>query len=199
MVFSFLVKLCLQYGLRQILQLEVLTMKKLSSRNLVLSGILIAFGLLLPFLTAQLPSMGSKFLPMHLPVLIAGFVCGWKYGLLVGFIVPLFRSLLFGMPPMFPTAIAMAVELGVYGCMTGLMYGLLPKRDIFIYVALITSMICGRIAWGASAVLLYGIGGAPFTWELFMAGAFLNSLPGIIVQIIIVPIIIVALRKAKVV
>jgi hypothetical protein len=174
-------------------------MKKLSIRNLVLSGIFIAFGLLLPFLTAQLPSMGSKFLPMHLPVLIAGFVCGWKYGLLVGFIVPLFRSLLFGMPPMFPIAAAMSLELAVYGCMTGFMYGLLPKRDIFIYVALITSLICGRIAWGASAVLLYGIAGAPFTWELFMAGAFLNSLPGIIVQIIMVPIIIIALRKAKVV
>lgn len=174
-------------------------MKKLSIRNLVLSGIFIAFGLLLPFLTAQLPSMGSKFLPMHLPVLIAGFVCGWKSGLLVGFIVPLFRSLMFGMPPMFPIAAAMAFELAVYGCMTGLLYGLLPKRNIFIYVSLVISMICGRIAWGAAGIFLYGLAGTPFTWELFMAGAFLNSLPGIIIQIIMVPIIIMALRKAKVV
>ncbi|NLK36346.1 MAG: ECF transporter S component [Gracilibacteraceae bacterium] len=173
-------------------------MKRLSIRNLVLSGVFIALGLVLPFLTAQIPSLGSRFLPMHLPVLIAGFVCGWQYGLVVGFIVPIFRSMLFGMPPMMPTAAAMAVELAVYGCMTGLMYKLLPKRNVFIYVALILSMICGRIAWGLAGIFLYGLGGTAFTWELFMAGAFINAVPGIIIQIIIIPIIIMALNKAKV-
>lgn len=174
-------------------------MKKLSIKNLVLSGLFIALGLLMPFLTAQIPSMGSKLLPMHLPVLVSGFVCGWQYGLIVGLVVPVFRSLMFGMPPMFPTAAAMAFELAVYGCMTGLMYKLLPKRDIFIYAALIVSMVCGRIAWGAASTFLYELSGTPFTWEIFMAGAFINAAPGIIIQIIIVPIIIIALRKAKVI
>lgn len=174
-------------------------MKKLSIKNLVLSGLFIAFGLVLPFFTAQIPSIGSKFLPMHLPVLISGFVSGWQYGLIVGLIVPIFRSVLFGMPPMFPTAVAMALELAVYGCMTGLMYKLLPKRDIFIYAALIISMFCGRIAWGIASVFLYGLSGTAFTWEIFMAGAFFNAIPGIIIQIIIVPIIIITLRKAKVI
>ena len=174
-------------------------MKKLSIKNLVLSGLFIAFGLVLPFLTAQIPSIGSKFLPMHLPVLISGFASGWQYGLIVGLVVPIFRSVLFGMPPMFPTAVAMALELAVYGFMTGLMYKLFPKKDIFIYAALIMSMVCGRIAWGIVSIFLYGLSGTVFTWEIFMAGAFFNAIPGIIIQIIIVPIIIITLRKAKVI
>lgn len=174
-------------------------MKKLSIKNLVLSGLFIAFGLVLPFLTAQIPSIGSKFLPMHLPVLISGFVSGWQYGLIVGFIVPIFRSVLFGMPPMFPTAAAMALELAAYGCMTGLTYKLLPKKDIFIYVALIMSMVCGRIVWGIVSIFLYGLSGTVFTWKIFMAGAFFNAIPGIIIQIIIVPIIIITLKRARVI
>ncbi|MDD4504426.1 MAG: ECF transporter S component [Clostridiaceae bacterium] len=174
-------------------------MKKLSIKNLVLSGLFIAFGLVLPFLTAQIPSIGSKFLPMHLPVLISGFVCGWQYGFIVGLIVPIFRSMIFGMPPMFPTAAAMAVELAVYGCMTGFLYKLFPQKDIFIYAALIISMLCGRIVWGIVSIFLYGLNGAPFTWEIFAAGAFFNAIPGIIIQIIIVPIIVITLKRAKVI
>ncbi len=99
---------------------------------------------------------------------------------------------------MFPTAVAMAVELAVYGCMTGFMYKLLPKRNVFIYVALIISMIFGRIAWGLAEIILYGLDSTPFTWELFMTGAFFNAVPGIIIQLIVIPIIIISLRKAKV-
>lgn len=174
-------------------------MRKLSIKNLVLSGLFIAFGILLPFLTAQIPNMGSKFLPMHLPVLISGFVCGWPYGLMVGLIVPIFRSVLLGMPPMFPTAVSMSLELAVYGCMTGLLHKLLPKKDIFIYGALIISMLCGRMVWGIASVLLYGLNGTPFTWKIFAAGAFFNAIPGIIIQIIIVPIIVITLKRAKVI
>ena len=87
--------------------------------KLALAGLFIALGLVLPFFTGQIPSLGSKLLPMHIPVLLAGFVCGWPYGLAIGFIVPLLRSVLFGMPPMYPTAVAMAFELAVYGFATG--------------------------------------------------------------------------------
>lgn len=173
-------------------------MDRLSTRNLVLAGLFIAFGLLMPFITIQLPSMGSRFLPMHMPVLISGFVCGWKYGLAVGLIVPVFRSLLFGMPPMFPTAAAMAIELAIYGFMTGLMYKLLPKKNIYIYMALIIAMVCGRIAWGIVCILLFGLSGTPYTWELFMTGAFFDAIPGIIAQLTVIPIVIIALKKAKV-
>lgn len=172
-------------------------MKKLSTKYLVLSGLFLALGLIMPFLTAQIPSMGSKLLPMHIPVLLCGFICGWPYGLIVGFIVPVFRSILFGMPPMFPTAVAMAFELAAYGCISGFLYKLLPQKNSFIYVTLIISMICGRIVWGIASSILYGVSGNPFTGKAFVAGAFVNSMPGIIIQIILIPIIIIALKRAK--
>lgn len=172
-------------------------MKNMSIRQLVLAALFLALGILMPFLTAQNPSLGNKLLPMHIPVLLCGFICGWQYGLIVGLILPVFRSMLFGMPPMFPHAIAMSFELATYGCITGLMHKLLPKRNAFVYVSLITSMICGRIVWGIVSFFLYRLDNTAFTWEIFMTGAFINAIPGIVVQIIIIPIIIVALARAK--
>lgn len=173
-------------------------METKSLKKLVLSGLFIALGLLLPFLTGQIPSIGSKLLPMHIPVLIAGYVCGWQYGLIIGFIIPLLRSILFGMPPMFPIAISMAFELAAYGLMTGLLYKLLPKKDINIFISLILAMISGRIVWGIVSYVLFGIGGTAFSVEMFMAGAFINAIPGIIIQLIIIPVIVRSLKKARV-
>lgn len=168
-----------------------------SVRKLVFSGVFIGLGLVLPFLTGQIPSIGNKLLPMHIPVLIAGFVLGWKHGLIIGFIIPILRSLLFGMPPMFPIAIAMAFELGTYGFLTGLLYELFPKKNLFIYITLILSMIFGRIVWGAASFFLFGINSTAFTWEMFVAGAFVNAIIGMVIQIIIIPIIVASLKKGK--
>lgn len=172
-------------------------MKKSSTMKLALAGLFIALGLVLPFFTGQIPSLGSKLLPMHIPVLLAGFVCGWPYGLAIGFIVPLLRSVLFGMPPMYPTAVAMAFELAVYGFATGFFYKLLPKKNIFVYGTLIISMVCGRIVWGIISWILYGLRGTAFTWQMFAAGSVLNAIPGIIFQIVIIPVIIIALKKGN--
>lgn len=49
-------------------------------QNMVLSALLLAIGLVLPFLTGQIPEIGSALLPMHIPVLICGFICGWQWG-----------------------------------------------------------------------------------------------------------------------
>jgi len=157
----------------------------------------IALGLVLPFFTAQIPSLGSKLLPMHLPVLICGFVLGWPYGLIVGFITPLLRSVLFTMPPMYPTAVAMAFELAAYGVMTGLLYKLLPKKNIFIYISLLLSMLLGRIVWGIISLVLYNFSGDAFTWSIFISSAFINAIPGIIIQIAFIPPIILALKKGR--
>jgi len=172
-------------------------MKVSTVRKLVLSGFFIALGFVLPFLTGQIPEIGSRLLPMHIPVLICGFVCGWPYGLIVGFITPLLRSMLFTMPPMVPTAAAMAFELATYGLVAGLTYKLFPKKPAFIYVDLIVSMICGRIVWGIASYFIYGFITKAFTWELFVAGAFLNAVPGIVIQIVLIPVIIMALSKAR--
>jgi thiamine transporter ThiT len=172
-------------------------MKKPLIKNMILSGFFIALGLVLPFLTMQIPSIGMALLPMHIPVLIAGFVCGGPYGFIVGLIIPVLRSLLFGMPPLFPTAVAMTFELAAYGFMAGFLYKLLPKKNLYIYAALILSMISGRIVWGIASVILYGISGSPFGFEAFIGGAVINAIPGIIIQIVIIPVIIIALKKAK--
>jgi len=75
-------------------------MKKADTLRLTLAALFVALGLVLPFLTGQIPEIGSMLLPMHLPALLCGFVCGWPCGLAVGFVMPLLRSLIFGMPPL---------------------------------------------------------------------------------------------------
>ena len=166
-----------------------------STKKLVLAGFFLALGLLLPFLTGQVPKIGNMLLPMHIPVLLSGFICGWQYGLVVGFVTPLLRSVLFGMPPMFPIAVAMAFELATYGLISGLLYRSLLKRKSSILISLISAMISGRIIWGIASYFLFGISGSQFTIEIFMAGAFLNAIPGIILQIILIPIIVTLLER----
>lgn len=169
-----------------------------STKKIVYAGLFLALGLILPFLTGQIQSIGNKLLPMHIPVLICGFVLGWKYGLVVGFTVPLLRSILFGMPPMFPVAIAMAFELATYGLMTGLLYKALPKKNIYTYLSLIVSMMLGRIVWGIASMFLFGMAGMEFTKQIFIGGAFLNAIPGIILQLLIVPALVIGLKKSRV-
>lgn len=153
----------------------------------------LALGLVLPFLTGQIQQIGNMLLPMHLPVLLCGFVCGWPWGLLVGAVMPILRSVLFTMPPMFPVAIAMAFELAAYGCFTGLMYKRLPKTVPMLYVSLVLAMLIGRVVWAAATFLLTGT----MTMQAFLAGAFLNAWPGILLQLIVVPALVLALKKAK--
>ena len=126
-----------------------------------------ALGIVLPFVTGQIPQIGSMLLPMHIPVLLCGFICGWKYGLVVGAVVPLLRSMMFGMPPMM-TAIAMAFELAVYGCVTGFLYKKLPGKKVKLYISLISAMILGRIVWGMVSLVIYGVTNAVFTWQIFI-------------------------------
>lgn len=175
------------------------TKKKTSStRQLVLAGLFIALGLVMPFLTAQVPAVGSKLLPMHIPVLISGFVLGWPYALLVGFLTPLLRSVIFTMPRLYPTAVSMAFELAAYGAVTSILYHRLPKKNVMVYASLIGAMICGRLVMGAANMILYGVQGNVYSWSLFIAGAFFNAIPGIAVQIVLIPALVLALEKAKV-
>ena len=171
-------------------------MKK-QTKRLVLSGMFLALCMVLPFLTGQIPKIGSALSPMHIPVLICGFVCGWPYGLAVGFAAPLLRSFTLGMPPPFPTAVAMAFELAAYGVITGICYKKLPKKPLFLYVDLLAAMIGGRIVWGAAMMICLGIKGGAFTWSAFLSGSVLSAIPGIVLQLILVPIIVAVLQKAK--
>ena len=170
-----------------------------STRKMILAALFLALGYVLPFFTGQIPAVGKMLLPMHIPVLLCGFICGWQYGLLVGFVVPLFRSMLTGMPVMMPTAVAMAFELATYGMISGCFYRKLLKKPLKkplnIYVSLIGAMLGGRIVWGIVSVLLYGIQGSTFSWQLFVGGALLNAIPGILIQLVLIPMIIMILEK----
>lgn len=155
-----------------------------------------AIGLLLPLLTGQLKQIGSMLLPMHIPVILCGLICGWQYGLGVGFVLPLLRSALFGMPVLFPTAVAMAFELAAYGFVVGLMYSRSRwKCVVALYRCMITAMLSGRIVWGIAEVCLLGLGKNGFTFDMFIAGAFLNAIPGIILQLVLIPSIMIALNR----
>ena len=175
-------------------------MKNNALKNLVLSAMFLGLGLTLPFLTGQIQSIGNMLLPMHVPVLLCGLICGWQYGLTVGFILPILRSLLFTMPIMYPAAIAMAFELATYGFAVGFLYSHSKWQCLkTLYRSLIISMIAGRVVWGAAQVILLGIGGKAFTFAAFISGAVLNAVPGIILQLVLIPIIMVALNRAKLV
>jgi thiamine transporter ThiT len=164
-------------------------MKK--TRKLTLSAMFLALGQILPFITGQIPQIGKMLCPMHFPVLLCGFLCGPKYGALIGFICPLLRSVLFHMPVMYPSAVGMAFELMAYGLVSGLLaekWGTESYRKI--YAILIIAMITGRIVWGFAQIVLLGINGNAFTFNAFIGGALINAIPGIILQLLILPFLV---------
>ena len=175
-------------------------------RRLVTAAICLALCWVLPFLTGQIPEIGSMLSPMHLPVFLCGFIAGPVMGCAVGFIAPLTRSLMFTMPPILP-ATAMAFEMAAYGAISGALYILLAKPlggstgklIARVYVSLIAAQLIGRLIWGAARVVLLGLGDLPFSWSVFITSGFVEAIPGIIVQLVLVPLIVVALVRAKLV
>ena len=158
--------------------------------KMVLSAMFLAMAYLLPFLTGQIPKIGSMLCPMHLPILLCGFLCGPLYAFSVGAVAPLLRSLTLGVPVLFPMAICMSFELAFYGVSAGFMHILLPKKKPYIYTSLIIAMLVGRVVWGICMLIFLGISGSRFTFSTFIASAFTNALPGIILQIAVIPIIV---------
>lgn len=166
-------------------------------RNLVFSSLCLGLCLVLPFFTGQIPQIGSMLCPMHIPVLLSGFLCGPWWAMTIGLLAPALRFALFSMPPLMPVGLAMTFELAAYGLAAGMLYRALPKKASCIYAALITAMLTGRIVWGIACLFIYGTMGNLFTWPLFLAGAFVNAIPGIIVHITIIPAIVLALKKTS--
>ncbi len=172
-------------------------MKDLRLKRTVVSALMLALGITLPFLTAAIPQFGRALLPMHLPILLCGFICGWEHGLCVGFICPLLRYLLLGAPVLFPDGLAMSFELATYGFCAGLLYGALPKKLPYAYVSLVFSMLAGRVVWGVVSYRIAVMSTASFGMEAFLAGAFFNAVPGIILQIVAVPPLVVLLKRFR--
>lgn len=173
-------------------------MKNKTLQRLVLSAMFIAIGIVLPFFTGQIREIGNMLLPMHIPVLLCGLVCGWRYGAAVGFILPLMRSLMFGMPVLFPSAVGMAFELSVYGFLVGFLFTLIPKRSLpMLYAELFAAMLAGRAVWGGVMTVLVHVDDEVFTFYAFLTGAFLNALPGIVLQLVLIPAVMMLLDRTR--
>ncbi len=170
---------------------------KKTTKNIAISAVCLALCYVLPFLTANNQLLGNALCLMHLPVFLCGFICGAPYGALVGIIAPLLRSLTLGMPPII-IAISMAAELCVYGLASGLINSKLPRKPGFIYLSLICAMLLGRLAGGASKLVLLALGRLEsYSIGVFFSAYFVTALPGIILQIVLVPALVMALRKTK--
>lgn len=166
-------------------------------RRLTYAALYLAIAVVLPFITGQIPEFGSMLCPMHIPALLCGFVCGWSYGMAIGAIAPLLRCFLFGMPSLYPTAIAMTFELAAYGAIAGLLYRRMPRKIWGIYVSLVVAMVVGRVIWGIADYVLLQLRGEIFTPAMFISGAIVTAIPGILLHLILIPAIVIALDKAK--
>ena len=179
-------------------------MNKNSIFKITFSSIMIAMAMVLPFLTGQIPEIGAMLCPLHIPVIICGLICGWKYGLVCGFVVPLLRSAIFGMPPMYPTAISMCFELATYGFICGILFNIFKSKNVKlivnVYITLIIAMILGRLIWGAVRYIIAIFDGSNvFTFKMFISSVFVTSWPGIILQLILIPTLICVLYKTKII
>lgn len=167
-------------------------------KKTVLAAMFLAIGVVLPLFTGHIKEIGNMLLPMHIPVMLCGLVCGPQYGLAIGFILPFLRSVTFSVPPIYPNAVWMAFELATYGFVIGILYFKREDKSVsYLYFCLILSMVTGRVVWGIVKTILLGLGGSVFTLKAFIAGGLLNAIPGIILQLVLIPLIIALINKKQ--
>jgi len=167
---------------------------RIRTKDLVMASVLLAIGILLPLIIHISGINGAIFLPMHIPVLIAGLIVGSPLGFIIGILSPIVNNLLTGMPPI-PILWIMIVELAIYGLLSGYLY---RRIKMSLLPSLILSMIIGRI--GAALTLLalgMGFGLSVPPMNIYIKGITLTALPGIIIQIILIPAIIRAYEKSQ--
>lgn len=160
--------------------------------KIVYSGVFVALGILLPqafHVFGQ--DAGRMFLPIHLPVLMAGLVLGAECGGIVGMLVPVLSSVLTGMPPV-PLVYFMLFELVPYGVFTGIFI-----RKYNVYISLVLAMLLGRVCYGlalAGGVYILGLH-APFANGAAFVSGVITGIPGMCIQIILIPMLYIALKK----
>lgn len=168
------------------------------TKRMILASLCLALGVVLPVAFHSVANAGSIFLPMHIPVLLCGLICGWPYGLACGVLTPILSSLITGMPPMAYVP-SMVCELAVYGLVSGLVfkYAKSGKQIVDIYIALISAMLLGRVTFGVLNALIFRAG--EYSLAVWSTAAFVTALPGIVIQLIVIPVLIFALQKAKII
>ena len=172
-------------------------MNHASIRRLVMTALCVALGVVLPQALHAIPNAGNVLLPMHIPVLLCGLCCGWTYGLGCGVLTPALSHLISGMPPA-AVLPAMICELAAYGLIAGFTARFIHtgKRTADIYIQLISAMLLGRVVYGVANALIFRAGA--YSMEVFLTAAFVTALPGIILQLVLLPALILILEKARV-
>ena len=167
-----------------------------NTKRLILSGLCIALGIVLPVAFHSVANAGSIFLPMHIPVLLCGLICGWPYGLACGVITPLLSSVITGMPPMAYLP-SMLCELAVYGFASGLLMRYVKTGKLLadLYVSLAGAMLLGRLVFGLLNALIFRAG--DYSVAMWTTAAFVTALPGILIQLAVIPVLVLALKKSK--
>ena len=174
-----------------------MTSQNIRVKNLVMAALFTAIGVVLPQAFHMIPNAGSIILPMHLPILICGMVAGGFYGAIAGALTVSLSILINGMPPLFPIGVCMIAELAVYGLVSGVAYKALGCRmnRKRTYAALIIAMLAGRAVNGLAMTAAMGMAGKAYTMQAFLMGAFVTALPGIIIQLVLIPPVVMALEK----
>ena len=164
-------------------------------KKMVFTAVCAALCLVLPMAFHSIPNAGTVFLPMHIPVLLCGLICGWPFGFVCGLVGPFLSSMLTGMPPaaMLPS---MMIECASYGCVTGLMMKYVhtsrPYADL--YISMGTAMVLGRVISGLAKSWIFAPGTAPFAW---VTTSLVAGIPGIVIQLVLMPAVIFALTRAR--
>ena len=164
-------------------------------KRMVFTAVCAALCLVLPMAFHSIPNAGQVILPMHIPVLLCGLICGWPFGFVCGLVGPFLSSIITGMPPaaMLPS---MMIECASYGCVTGLMMKYVrtgrPYADL--YISMGTAMILGRVIAGLAKAWILAPGTPAFAW---VTTSLVAGIPGIIIQLVLMPTVIFALTRAR--
>ncbi len=164
-------------------------------KKAILTAVCIALCVVLPQAFHAIPNAGSIYLPMHIPVLLCGLICGWPFGLLCGLAGPLLSSLFTGMPPAAYLP-PMAVECAAYGCVSGILTRFVRTKNTYadLYICLIGAMLSGRVIAGLARALIFA--GGSYSMAAWATGYFVTGLPGIVIQLVLLPVIVSALMRA---
>ncbi len=162
----------------------------------VLTAASIALCIVLPMAFHAIPNAGNIFLPMHIPVLICGLVCGWRYGLLCGIAGPVLSAVLTGMPPA-AVLPGMAAETAVFGVAAGFMMKTVHTKRLFpdLYISLITAILLGKVISGAAKALIFSAG--QYSMAAWVSASFITAWPGLLLQLALIPAVVAALEKSK--
>lgn len=166
----------------------------MKTKKVVLGGFFVGLGVLIPMIFHMVNMGGPVFLPMHIPVLLAGFILGGRYGFLVGLITPIISSVITGMPPMIPILPIMVVELSLYGLISGILFN---KVKLNTLLSLVLSMICGRAGGFLTVYIMANIlGFKKLNAVMWIKTGLVTGIPGIVIQLILIPTLLHILSKS---